>query len=259
MIEKKNGFSLAEVLVALGIISIIATAVFSITKRGIEKAYDYYVYTGYKAISDAFALARNDGTNLIYSSGTNNSANFGNFIKEILNGEDIPQVSSNDVFRFKTNNGISYNMYVVGDSEHTGTIFEIKMQIPSNKWVDNNGNIQTKKTACFRYAESDELIDIIVPYESSLLCESSYGNLATRKDLLPFYLDDGRVGRTIPNGTTVSYEKRKSLSFSEIVPNLYNTGRPEENELINLGINCPYGNPTRNNGAIRLANPRKVF
>ena len=49
----KKGFSLAEILIAVGIISVIATIGFSITTKGIDKAYDLYIYNGYNSLTNA--------------------------------------------------------------------------------------------------------------------------------------------------------------------------------------------------------------
>ena len=70
MKKMKNGFSLAEILVALGIVSVIATLGFSISKKGIARAYDAYVYNGLNSISaimtDASAQGIEGGSTNLY-------------------------------------------------------------------------------------------------------------------------------------------------------------------------------------------------
>ena len=53
----KSGFSLAEVLIALAIISVIATMGFSIAKKGIANAYQGYYYAGYQGMDSAIKIA----------------------------------------------------------------------------------------------------------------------------------------------------------------------------------------------------------
>ena len=53
----KKGFSLAELLIALAIISIIAIMGLNITKKSAENAYNLYIYSGYSAIQSAIADA----------------------------------------------------------------------------------------------------------------------------------------------------------------------------------------------------------
>ena len=59
---KKNiklGFSLAEVLISVGIISVIATLGLPIAQKNIDQAYNKYVYTGAEALSLALEDAEN--------------------------------------------------------------------------------------------------------------------------------------------------------------------------------------------------------
>ena len=53
----KKGFTLAELLISIAIISIISTMGIVISKKGMDKAYDYYVYNSYKSISSAIGDA----------------------------------------------------------------------------------------------------------------------------------------------------------------------------------------------------------
>ena len=54
----QKGFSLAEILIALAIISVISTLGFSIAKKGIEDAYQGYFYTGYNGLYTALSIAK---------------------------------------------------------------------------------------------------------------------------------------------------------------------------------------------------------
>jgi prepilin-type N-terminal cleavage/methylation domain-containing protein len=57
----KTGFSLAEVLLTLAIVSIIATIGFTMSRKGIEKAYNGYIYNGYNSLTIAIAEAKARG------------------------------------------------------------------------------------------------------------------------------------------------------------------------------------------------------
>ena len=48
-----KGFSLAELMIVVVIISIIATMGIRISRRGVENAYNYYIYNGYKSLETA--------------------------------------------------------------------------------------------------------------------------------------------------------------------------------------------------------------
>ena len=61
MKKNKKGFSLAEILLTLGIIAVIATLGFTATKKSIDNAYNLYIYTGYKGLTDAIFNANYKG------------------------------------------------------------------------------------------------------------------------------------------------------------------------------------------------------
>ena len=74
--KKTKGFSLAEVLIALAIVSIIATLGFTIAKKGIEDAYNLYIYTAYSSMQKVIIDANKRGD------GAEN--NYDNFVKRII-------------------------------------------------------------------------------------------------------------------------------------------------------------------------------
>ncbi|MBQ7126551.1 prepilin-type N-terminal cleavage/methylation domain-containing protein, partial [bacterium] len=53
--KKKFGFSLMELLLVMAIIAVILSIAFSVTKKGIENAYNRYFYTGYVGLYEALA------------------------------------------------------------------------------------------------------------------------------------------------------------------------------------------------------------
>lgn len=57
MKNNKLGFTLAEMLIVFGIIAIILTLGITISKKGVDKAYNLYIYTAYDSIQDAISEA----------------------------------------------------------------------------------------------------------------------------------------------------------------------------------------------------------
>ena len=53
-----KGFSLAEVLIAVGIMSVLATVGFNLTKKNLDLAYNAYVYNGLSSMSLALRDAK---------------------------------------------------------------------------------------------------------------------------------------------------------------------------------------------------------
>lgn len=89
------GFSLAEILIALGIISIVATMGFSISKKGLERAYNQYFHTGYTGIQAALADAHFSG-----------ASNKDNYIRDLFRGKiDNGVIIAPNNIKFKIDEG----------------------------------------------------------------------------------------------------------------------------------------------------------
>ena len=73
----KNAFSIAEILISLTIVSIVASMGFSIAKKGIADAYQGYFYTGYVGLDTALKIAKND----VYDSPISKFANLQEYDK----------------------------------------------------------------------------------------------------------------------------------------------------------------------------------
>ncbi len=54
----KPAFSLAELLIAMGIIAVVATMGVSISKKGVERAYNQYFYTGYNGLYSTHCVGK---------------------------------------------------------------------------------------------------------------------------------------------------------------------------------------------------------
>ena len=182
MKKTKKGFSLAELLIAMGIVSVVATLGFSVAKRSIENAYDLYIHTGYKGITNAIgnAASRN-----IYI-----QADKSKFIADVadtLNAE----VKGSQII---APNGIYYTFSLLPTTDPEGNrYYLIKMEVPA---VNKNGT--NRRLVCLTYAP-DKDWSILIPIDINGICTSSIENLYDRIDLLPFYIDDGFAGRKKPS------------------------------------------------------------
>ena len=119
--NSKKGFSLAEVLISVGIVSVIATLGFSVARTNLDRAYNMYVYTGAKYLSDAITDAelRNQAGSLIAL--TNHLQNL--FNASIDGDGDLV-----------TRNGIEYTIVQDGVVLNTNTpIFNITMTVPTRR------------------------------------------------------------------------------------------------------------------------------
>lgn len=273
----KKGFSLAELLIALAIISIVAIMGYSITKKSTEKAYNLYIYSGYHAIQGAIADANSRGYSVEDCkegklSGENTCA-FVKHIQKLLEVSDEDINDSNPNFAvFRTFNNIKYIMNY-NMNYNDGTLL-IKMSVPTTKKKINN-TLTNSYTFSFLYAPNK--IDCIVPFtgtypngmgEDFSLAPTNNIDLTKRIDLLPFYIDDGMSGRVIQyykkdsnTFETKEYSRRNYYSFYDA----FVRSRKADNysltwpgATINLNTNGN-SNADKEPGVMRVANPRKVF
>lgn len=218
----KKGFTLAEVLLAATIAAIIATIGFTVAQKGIANSYNLYVYSGYDAISLAVNDAANGNNYKIKdcTSLSHNSCNFTNHIYELLSGRNPS--SSSGSFEFNAPNGIKYKIYKYGyiqsanDDIEDRYEYRIAMTVPSVKTKTSS-----TKRICMTY-QPEAYKEFLIPfgYESSdSNCNTSnmITDIASRKDLLAFYFDDGWRGKVI-EGT---YKPRYFRSAEEIFCQLY--------------------------------------
>lgn len=220
--KTQQGFSLAEILIALGIISIVATMGFSISKKGIERAYNQYYHTGYVGIQTALASAQRE----------EKTSTLGTLRKYI--GEDLFRGEVTPDYVIIAPNNIKYT--ITGSGR-----FKIKMTVPG--------------------ANGPKDVDLYyLPDEYNFLIIG--GTYQNRIDLLPFYIDDGKAGRLIRRYTedagfsAPEYTKRKFYSFKDAFCAAY---PGKEVTYSNTPIVTCTNSGSGKIGAIRIADPRKVF
>jgi prepilin-type N-terminal cleavage/methylation domain-containing protein len=250
MKKNKQGFSLAEVLIALGIVSVIATFGLNVAKKGMERAYNQYIYTGYVGISDAFADASANGvleeSELLSQNGT--------FLGHLSKLFEIDEIATNgNKAEFTTNNNIKYIIKNAGSVSTVGQKFAIEMQVPTVR-----KNNKTKESICLRYTE--KVFHILMPYQSDSYCTTTIDNIQDRIDLLPFYLDDGIKGRVIiehnseEDMPTRDFQRVTYYPFKKAICKAYEVSQIRD---ASIGISSCTG--TTEVGVIKVANPRKVF
>jgi len=160
---KKLGFSLIEVLLVLGIIAVVTAMGFSITQKSIERAYNQYWYTGFKALWDAtsdYESSLNGGPITV--------AKYKDHITKLIPGNS----STNTI---TATNGI---IYTISGNDSLGYAL-ITMTIPEIKQSKSKLN----KTQFSYYWKSSPIV--LYPYYNA---GSTYLKLHNRADILPFYV-----------------------------------------------------------------------
>lgn len=248
----KNAFSLAEVLIAIAIISVILIMCFSITNQGLDRAYTRYIYTGYKGLSDAIKEASANNIEMVRESaaGRLKSMRIRNeyveYICNLFNGT----INGNNALYCSTPNGIDY---LFANNSPLDAI-KVTMYVPSRKKEAN----KTKDSIDFYYLFTRP------PY---VLIPTSGGdiNLLERPDLLPFYVDDGNTGRVVNDPVMGEmYVAKQYLSASEAICSVYgkitspiNTSPASSRRPVTI-INCP-DDVTRRFGIVKYENPQKAW
>ncbi|MBR2430872.1 type II secretion system protein [bacterium] len=204
-IFKQRGFSLAEMLIAMGIASTIIFLGFTMSKKSIENAYKGYIYTGYHGISTAIKEAKVEGI----EPKPDDSKDFAIYIEEILDA-DMKYVS--DYYEITAPNKIKYIIKKSAISwEGTSTtpehmVYIIKMQTPTKKQQN-----KTHETICLAYNPTK--YDVLLPFSNIPdVCQSTI-DIKTRPDYLLFYLDNGTAGKTIQG----NYNEIKYMSVEDAV------------------------------------------
>ena len=335
----KRAFTLAELLLCIGIIGIVSAMGMVITKHTTDKAYQLYYYTGYINLYNAIAEAKLQGaTNatetmskamdlLKVDNTTSASAGINVASNCDLNLLTFKAVSyvNDDIYHMKDNletgtmqidprpgvpgnptpqptrptlpkipipetpetpeiptnpenptlndavttaecaNGITYSYNIplnVENSSTENTMYKnvfITMRVPAAKTRTNGG---FQEVRLYYSYDSNTLIPL-APEEGS-----TAPDLQTRRDLLPAYIDDGKVGRNnVVDRTNFTYEKPIYGSFKDAFCSLKGTGYEEKYGSDITVISCATDtytdirktvNGTRVNGVLKIASPQKA-
>ena len=224
----KSAFSLVEVLMVMGIISVILVLGLSISKRGVDSAYNLYWYTGYKALSDAsYDAVRRE----VFDPSNNPEGSLCVYIDYI--GTKLMNATSSacdgNEASFTAPNGISFSF-----EAKTG-YYLILMSIPKHKQ-----NVNTPNTTNLIYNFDKGLI-----YPANITTSSTKLNLHNRMDILPFYVNNGEQ----QNAITKVYGFRDAYCATD-------NSIDEGDDIIK--ITCSNDGEDKY-GVITPINPRKVF
>ena len=275
----KKGMTLAEILITLGIVSVIATIGFTFAKKGIQNAYDMYLYTGYKALHSAFAEARYKGESLPASFTEEPcKAPFIETLTDLLSADckDTDRYSATLNFLFKINPGVSLTApnnieFNIFKSTLNPAIYIIDILVPSEKISYTNflGQTDIKDKRYHRFFYDPNMSNFIIPssYVSDFDFMSErdlYRFVQDRQDLLPFYIDDGEVGRVIPNNDDYKYKPIKPLSFREAFCSMKDSkwygkdDTPQIGSPLGVDIDCDEYSDQNQKGILKLYNPNKL-
>ena len=284
-----RGFTLAELLLCVGIIGIVSAMGMTVAKIGTDKAYNSYYYAGYINLYNAIADAKSQGkeTNSDIMNHARDLLSKDNVVanfecpagQEKVNGvcQDIcPEGQTRDengVCRapeeeqeafvwptpdnsvvIETVNGIKYYypnnlsdgmngvQQLTGEISGVTNAFPITMTVPQRQTRANNGIA----TVHLIYIDLNGGYLIPVTDDASV-------DLQNRRDLLPAYIDNGKVGRNsnIINRNNWTYERPAYRSYRETYCLL--RGRT----VINNVISCD-GISENQAGVLAIANPQKA-
>ena len=246
----KKGFTLAELLISIAIISIISTMGIVISKKGMDKAYDYYVYNSYKTISSAIGDAISNG----YSYDITN-VGFTTYLQSLFSSQLLTFVpdNGNNFALLYLKNGVVYKF----NNTYKG---HIRILLPS---ANSKGRILDF------YLDPDHYEYGLIPASNEAYNDSL--SVLNRIDLLPFTIDDGETGKIVsrlnvdnlssfdtPTYLDPTQKAIERYSYKEAFCKLYGNYNGETIDNAKFKINCG-GITSSNKGVLRLLNPKKVF
>ena len=259
-----RGFTLAELLLCVGVIGIVSAMGMTVAKKSTEKAYNLYFYTGYVNLYNAIADAVESGedaypdgrcTNMLASIGMpdNKETHTTPFVRHIARvlGVDEGELKRNDGSgSFTTKNGIEYR-FINQASCPGANAARIYMRVPAAKTRNNNnGQIGTE---LFYMSDIQQLVPTRYTNQN---INRKYISLQKRRDLLPAYIDDGRVGRNNTlNRANWEYERPIYGSYKDVFCSIYGTSKK-----IPHAIDCADVTPIAagRTGVLKVVDPRKA-
>ena len=232
MMKEKKAFSLIEVLMVMGIIAVVTAMGFSISNKGVERAYNLYWYTGYSAIASAtYDAIMHDKFDREHP----NLCSYANHLKKLMKAESYSCLSTNA--EFTAPNDIVFKIEPESVTGNRG-YYKITMTIPKPKI---RGTFPNETVFIFNLNDPGYI------YPSNSVPDG-YMNLNSRVDLLPFY-----VKTENPQNIKTFFGFREAYCKA---------GKPS---IANMGavanISCTGITPNQENdqGEPISANPRKVF
>ena len=249
----KKAFTLAELLLCLGIIGVVSAMGMTIAKHGTDRAYNLFYYNGYinlyNAIADAKASISNP-TNAQIMEHVNSLLSSDVAAEEDVNDEDaepvaggLVEVVTNNGIRYSYSNNLQDGLNGIAAADGITNAIPITMTVPQRKTRTNNGFA----TVRFAYVDADD--GYLIP-----LTAGSDVNLQLRRDLLPVYIDNGRVGRN-------NAINRADFEYQAIIYANFRDAFCTVRDGTNLGtlVNCgEYSQVFPREGILKIADPRKA-
>lgn len=254
----RTGFSLAEILIVLAIVSVIATMGFSIAKRGIERAYDMFIYTGYDSLNDAIAFVNTKGIT---------PAEESSFFTELAKVLSAKHQKDGSHHILKNTNGVEYRFDGPNTTGNYTLDYTVYLTVPSPSYSVES-NVYNKSTYKLKYFFTPEDLNIVLPVDDNVYTPLGAINndlnfargLPNRKDLLPYYIDDEIAGRVIDG----MYNPKTFYSLREAycISNLHFKDKDGNLQKFPIGVlswDCTgIANTNSITGSIKLENPRKL-
>lgn len=181
--ELKKAFSLAEILIALAIISVISVMGFSISQKGLADAYQGYFFTGYQAMDATLKDAQS-----IFFPPDNVTNNLGSFLTHIemsLSLDETPTANK----KCTAPNGIIYEFTKIINNGTKAPTIEMTMQVPSIKTDKINKDYRYVK---LKYDSEKPYLEPLIANNNEI--KDGYVDLRERIDLIAFIVDDGTGG-----------------------------------------------------------------
>lgn len=231
---QKRAFSLIEVLLVLGIIAVVTTMGFTISKKGMENAYNLYWYTGY--------IALHDGTRDFYkhSNDTERSdfSKYAAYMHKLLLRENVTVDDSATGHSITAPNGINFLF------EQKTSYIKITMTIPQPK---TRKNFPYKTVFVYNTASTSNTDILVYPANVTDTDTHEWLNLQNRVDLLPFAINDNRK----------KYYK-EFFGFREAYCRTHGNESFTNTTDVTMNISCT-GLSVSEDGTIVPINPRKAF
>lgn len=260
----KKGFTLAELMLVIGIIAIVTAMGAAITKKSTEKAYNLYYYTGYVNLYNAFTDTRmNDGKTEPNQHGAGDCQIQTNHpVCHLNNLLGTGPYNGEMDFTIISKNGIRYQF--ISDNLITGLII---MGVPQPKTRTNPSGMNYVVIRANINSGNIPAYEYLIPVSQSsfaavgnALPNGTYIDLGERQDLLPTYIDNGTVGRVLSDlgaNANTSYTNIRYTTYNQAVCSINNNALLRQYNG-NIILDCSKINVPASVGVMRFGDPRKV-
>ena len=192
-----RGFSLAEVLIAVGIASVVATLGFSVAKRNLEQAYKGYVFNGYNSLQ----MALLDAKERKLSSFQEQESHVVNLMNATRNSDGVITAPNGIKYKFS-----KMGTYSLGDKTHDA--YSVVMSAPQ---------LRNSYTYEIVYLPNQDSFPILIPYGND---DGFIDHLQSRADLLAAYLVDNNGNNTYGSFQQIACRKYGNIILQNYKQNV---------------------------------------